>query len=426
MLRVKKLARKVIPAEKIADLEHAYRLQKVKAANLMYRYPAKNMRVIAVTGTNGKTTTCAYINAILKAAKLKTAVYTTAFIEINGQSQTNKTHMTIASPWAVQRFFAKAKRANVDVVVLEVTSHALDQYRIRGVPIEVAIVTNLSQDHLDYHGTMENYAAAKAKLLTDYHPRVTILNADDEWFSYFARRVKKSLKTIGQGRATHQIKSVQLSPSGSNFSLVSAKAVMDIKTALLGDFNVYNAAMAAVAGQAVGVSNEYIKLGIAALPVVPGRLEPVVADKPFTVLVDYAHTPDALKSVLGTLKTLTNGKLRLVFGATGDRDKTKRPQMGKIAAKLADYIYLTDDETYTESGDIIRAVVKKGINKNGGKDKCVEIVDRYQAIKAALKDAQAGDVVLLTGMGHQDYRNMGGKKIPWDERKIAKKLLSEI
>jgi UDP-N-acetylmuramoyl-L-alanyl-D-glutamate--2,6-diaminopimelate ligase len=424
MSNVKKIIRKVIPAAKLRQAENFYRLRKAQTANVINRRPAKGMNVIAVTGTNGKTTTCAFVNAILKAGGHKTAVYTTAFTEINGVNEPNKSHMTVVSAWSVQNFLKKAKTANVDWVILEVTSHALDQFRLYGVPVKIAAVTNLTQDHLDYHGTMENYAAAKARLITDFKPQTVILNADDEWYSYFAKQVNGGLKTIGQNNATHQIKELQVTPKGTTFRLVSADGDIKIATKLIGDFNAYNVAMAAVVGQAVGVKPEQIIKGVADIDIVPGRLEPINCGQPFAVLVDYAITPDAIKRTLATLKSLTGGKLTIVFGSTGDRDKGKRPLMGEVAANLADKIYLTDDETYTEDGETIRAAVRGGIQKAGGQNKYVEIADRYEAIKMAFNEAKAGDVVLLAGMGHQDYRNMGGKKMPWDEREVARELLN--
>jgi UDP-N-acetylmuramoyl-L-alanyl-D-glutamate--2,6-diaminopimelate ligase len=422
---VKNLARRVIPKSYIKKAEKTYRLTKVKTANTYYRQPGKDLRVIAVTGTNGKTTTCAFINEILKSAGLKTAVCTTAYTEINGVNTPNRNHMTVASTWSVQRFLAKAKQAKVDWVILEVTSHALDQYRIKGVPIEVAVITNISQDHLDYHGTMENYAAAKRRLITDFTPKIVILNADDEWFGYFNEATSGKAISVGKGMATFQMKQLQISALETKLSLVSPKGVLNLKTSLIGEFNAYNAAMSAATAQAIGIDKAAIVSGVANLPIVPGRLEPVIAGQSFHVLVDYAHTPDALKNVLEALKKATEGKLLLVFGATGDRDKSKRPLMGEAAVRYADKIYLTDDETYTEDPVIVRLGVMEGINKAGGATKTVEIPDRREAIIQAFKDAGAGDIVLLTGIGHQDYRNMGGKKLPWDERKVAKELLTE-
>ena len=426
MSSVKKIARKIMPKKAISSVEKRYRLGKAKAANVIYQFPAKNMKVIAVTGTNGKTTTCAYINEVLKAAGYKTAVYTTAFLEIAGKNEFNRTHMTIASAWVVQKFFARAKKAGAEWVILEVTSHALDQYRILGVPVEIAVVTNISQDHLDYHGTMQNYAAAKARLITDFDPKCTILNADDEWYEFFAGKVKNHLVTIGRGRATDQLKEVNLSPKGCDYKIVSPKGVLKIQTSLVGDFNVYNSALGAVVGQVLGVDSSSIVKGVSNVLLVPGRMENIDEGQPFVVLVDYAVTPDALEKALATLHDVTKGKVRVVFGATGDRDKGKRPIMGEVAARWADMIYLTDDETYTEDGDAIRAAVRGGIMAGGGQDKFIEIPDRLEAIKQAFSDAKEGDVVILAGIGHEDYRNQGGKKIPWDEREIARSVLAGL
>lgn len=423
---VKKTARKIIPRHTINKIEDRYRFVKAKTANAINNHPAKDLKVIAITGTNGKTTTCSFLNEILKAGGYKTALYTTAFIEINGVNEFNKTHMTLASAWVVQKFFARAKQAGVDWVILEVTSHALDQYRIYGVPVEIAVVTNLSQDHLDYHGTMDNYALAKSKLLTDFKPKTVILNADDEWYEFFVNKSLVKPLSVGKGRANYQIKAIDLKPSGSSFKLVSAKNVLDLKTKIVGEFNAYNASLAAIVGIEVGIESKKIEKGIANVPLVPGRMEPVETGQPFTVLVDYAVTPDALQNVLSTLQVITKGKVRVVFGATGDRDKAKRPIMGEVAVKNADMIYLTDDETYNENGDKIRETVKEGILNAGGKDKFIEIADRRKAIKQAFEDAVKDDVVVLAGIGHEDYRNMGGKKEPWDERIVAREILKEI
>jgi len=424
MSGVKKLARKVIPKDKLTQAEETYRLTKAKAAYSLYGKAPQALKVIAVTGTNGKTTTCAFINAMLKSAGYTTAVYTTAFNEIAGNYTANTSHMTVASSWSVQKFFKNAKKAGAEWVILEVTSHALDQHRIYGVNVDIAVVTNLSQDHLDYHKTMENYAAAKARLITDFQPKDVVLNADDDWFEYFGRKVKKHLHTVGMHKATDQIKEVSLAASGTQFSVVSKKGRVDIAMPLVGEFNVYNAAMAVAVGTIIGIDKQRIAEGIASLEVVAGRLEPVNSGQDFAVLVDYAHTPDALKNVLQAVTSIAHGKIRIVFGATGDRDAKKRPQMGQIAMEYADVVYLTDDETYTEDGDSIRAAVRQGIESAQSSALWYEIADRKQAITQALQDAKKGDVVILAGIGHQDYRNMGGKKLPWDERVVAKEILN--
>jgi UDP-N-acetylmuramoyl-L-alanyl-D-glutamate--2,6-diaminopimelate ligase len=221
-----------------------------------------------------------------------------------------------------------------------------------------------------------------------------------------------------------------LLPKGTSFSLVSPKGSVDITMNQVGEFNVYNAAMAASVGQIIGLPREDIAKGLGSLQVIEGRLEPVDAGQDFSVLVDYAHTPDAIKNVVLAAKGVAKGQVRLVFGATGvgeyARDTTKRGPMGEVAAKYADYIYLTDDETYLEDAAQIRKAVEQGILAAGGKGKYVEIGDRRQAIKQAFTDAKAGDAVVLCGLGHQDYRNMGGKHEPWDERIVAKEILQEI
>lgn len=422
----KKLARKVIPKKAIKGLETSYRLTKASVAATMQGLPARKLKIITVTGTNGKTTTCTYINEVLKAAGHKTAIYTTVFTEINGKKEANKHHVTVVHVWTLQKFLKTAKKEGVDYVVLEVSSHALDQHKLLGIPIEAAVVTNLTQEHLDYHGTMQNYASAKTKLLTKFNPKFAVLNADDKWCDFFAKRASCEIFTVGKARATNEIKGIKLTPSGTEFSLVGAKGALMIATKLIGEFNVYNASQAATVGQALGINQKQIEKGIASVDLVPGRMEPVNAGQSFLVLVDYAVTPDALEKVLLTLKKVAASKVRLVFGATGDRDKSKRPVMGEVAGRLADAIYLTDDETYTEDGNKIRAAVEEGLNRAGAKDKFVEIADRKEAIELAFKDATKGDVVVLAGLGHEDYRNMGGKKVPWAEKEIATKVIKEI
>jgi UDP-N-acetylmuramoyl-L-alanyl-D-glutamate--2,6-diaminopimelate ligase len=229
--------------------------------------------------------------------------------------------------------------------------------------------------------------------------------------------------TVGKAKATNEIKGIKLTPKGTEFSLIGAKGALKIATKLIGEFNVYNAAQATSVGQALGIGAKQIEKGIAKVNLVPGRMEPVNVGQQFLVLVDYAVTPDALEKVLSTLQKVAAGKVRLVFGATGDRDRSKRPVMGEVAGKLADAIYLTDDETYSENGDKIREAVKIGLNRAGATNKFVEIPDRLEAIKKAFADAKQGDVVVLAGLGHEDYRNMGGKKVPWVEKEVAIDIL---
>lgn len=420
----KRLVRKLVPKRGVVFAEECVRSVRAVVWQVYYRFPGKKLRIIAVTGTNGKTTTVSYINSMLKTAGLKTAAYTTAYYEVDGVLETNKTHMTVHSQKTVQRFFAQARKAHVDFVVLEITSNALDQKRVAGIKVEVAVVTNLTQDHLDYHKTMENYAAAKARLLSkEYSPRYCVLNTDDAWYDFFKTRAEGEVITYGkEATAQLNIHDIELSSDGSR-ALVGSNV---LKTRLVGTFNIYNATAALGVARALSIDVQTALTGINQLQAVPGRMEPIDAGQEFSVLVDFAVTPDALKQVLSSLQDVSTGNVRVVFGATGDRDKAKRPLMGMVAAQYADHIYLTDDETYTEDPDTIRNAVYEGIKSAQGENKTTVIADRLEAIKTAFHDAKKGDVVLLAGIGSEDYRNMNGKKQPWDEREIAKEYLQKL
>lgn len=417
-----------MPSKGIKLAEETYRKSRIYGLQAKYGFPARGLRIIAVTGTNGKTTTCSYINQMLKAAGHTTAMYTTATIEIAGKAKLNKTHRSVALTAQLLQFLAAAKKAKVDYVVLEVTSMALHQHKLIGIPIEVAVMTNLTQDHLDYHGTMKRYAEAKARLFNGYmKPTYCVLNADDSYYDYFLEQSMGQTVSYGQSAdSTFKIQAIKLSPTGSNWLLTNGTQKLALNTQLAGVFNVYNATAALATGLTLGLDIDKIAAGIKSLDLVPGRMENIRAGQDFTVWVDFAVTPDALQKVLEAGKQTATGKVSIVFGATGDRDKAKRPIMGEVAAKLADRIYLTDDETYTEDPDAIRQAVYDGIRLAKGQPKTQTIPDRLEAIKRAFREAKKGDVVILAGMGHEDYRNMGGNVVPWDERKVANKLLKTI
>ena len=426
MVNPKKLARKVLPGSGVKLAEESYRRSRLLLTQARYGFPARDLRIIAVTGTNGKTTTCMLINAMLKSAGYRTAVLTTAIYEMDGKSEINKNHRTVPLTADLFNFFKTAKQKQVDFVILEVTSQALQQHKMRGIPVEVAVMTNLTQDHLDYHGTMQNYAAAKARLFNAYmDPNYCVLNRDDQWFKYFERQCVGAVTTYGQSRGSEvAIGAIKPTKTGSDFTRNIEGKPVKISLQLPGTFNVYNAAAAAAVGCELGLTADKIAKGLASLTGVPGRMERVDAGQNFTVLVDYAITPDALAQAIQAVRP-NAGRVLVVFGATGDRDKSKRPLMGHAAADYADLIYLTDDETYTEDSEAIRQAVYEGIVQAKGKAKTKTIPDRREAIKAAFKDAKKGDVVLLTGLGHQDSRNMGGKNVPWNEHKVAIELLKK-
>ncbi len=427
MMNPKKLVRQVMPATGIRVAEETYRKGRIYALQAKFGFPARGARVIGVTGTNGKTTTCNYINEMLKSAGFKTAMFTTAVVEMAGDRQPNHTHRTVPLTADLMAFFKTAKEHQVDFVVLEVSSQALHQHKLVGIPFEISVMTNLTQEHLDYHHSMQEYAAAKARLFGKYcNPKHVVLNRDDEWYETFESASVGSVISYGQhGASTARMKKPDLTTQGGEVDLNYKNTQLSVKTPLLGEFNVYNAVAAACVGLTLELNPQVIEQGVAALQTVPGRMEQIVEGQPFDVIVDYAVTPDSLEKVLVTLRPVTEGRIMIVFGATGDRDRTKRPVMGQVVAGLADRIFLTDDETYTEDGASIRRAVMEGIVATKGQDKATEIADRRDAIAAAFKEAKAGDVVLLTGIGHQDYRVMGTEKQPWDERQVARELLKE-
>lgn len=422
----KKIVRKVLPEQGIKVAEETYRKSRIIVTQARYGFPARHARVIAITGTNGKTTTAVLINSVLKAGGYRTALFTTAVVEMDGVLTNNKTHRTVPLTNELVRFFSIAKSKQVDFVILETTSQALDQHKLMGIPVEIAVMTNLTQDHLDYHGTMDDYAAAKARLFNVYaSPRFCILNRDDAWFNFFKQESAGKIRTYGKA-ATSDVRmtDIALHAEGNSFSL-HGEQIYKLKTKLSGLFNVYNASAAATVGELLDISKSDIARGLADV-VVPGRMEAIREGQDFEVIVDYAHTPDALENVLTALKHERTGRVAIVFGATGDRDAAKRPVMGEIVATLADRIYLTDDETYSEDPALIRDAVYEGIKHIDGQGKTTIVDDRLQAIEEAFREARKGDVVLLAGIGHQDYRAMGGENVKWDEREVARKLLRKL
>ena len=425
-----KTARKVLPKSALVGLEKSYRKSRAKIISARFGNPARDLRIIAVTGTNGKTTTVNFLNEILKEAGYRTAMFSTANIEIAGEQTVNDTNSTTATVARLQKFFRDAKKADVEFALIEATSHALDQYKFEGVPIEMAIMTNLTQDHLDYHKTMENYAAAKAKLF-EMNPNLVVLNADDEWFDYFNNFAAESQKiTYGEGESADvKIEKFKLYKKGSEANLrIDNNVELEIATNLPGEFNIYNMTAAAAGAYLLGISLKDIQEGIANLEGVSGRFEYATPGLPFDTIVDYAHTPDALEKLLKSAKEISKNRTILVFGACGDRDREKRPIMGKIAQDLADRIIVTDEENYTEDTTQIREEIISGISKKNDKlpANIQEIPDRKEAIRKALQIAGKGDIVLITGLGHEVYRVIDGEKTPWNDTQIVREIAQEI
>ena len=420
--------RKALPKSAVHGLEETYRRARIKVVSARFGHPAKHLKVIGVTGTNGKTTTVNYINEILKQAGKTTAMFSTATIEINGTSKRNDLNATVGTVTRMQQFFLRAKKAKVDYVVMEFPSHAIHQHKLDGVPVEMAIMTNLTQDHLDYHGTMEAYAAVKGRLF-DNHPRYIVLNRDDEWFDFF-NKFEAGEQKITYGKhdtAEAHIDSIKLYRKGTEAKVtIDHQTKLELATNLPGEFNAYNMTAATAAAYLLGIDLNDIVEGVANLEAVPGRFERVVEGLGYDVIVDYAHTPDGLEKLLAAAKELAKNRVILVFGATGDRDKGKRPIMGDIAARLADRIFLTDEESYNEDPSSIRKMVYDGIEQvKGGAMKTTEVPDRRDAIEKALHVAKKGDMILITGMGHEVYRIVNGERIPWNDSQVVRELLGK-
>ena len=385
------------------------------------------MKVIAVTGTNGKTTTAAYLAKILEANGLKVGLSTTAFFQVGTEVTPNESNMTVTDPARLFKLIKQFRQAQVDWVILEVTSHALSQSRIQGIPLRAAVMTNLTQDHLDYHGSMDAYAAAKGKLF-DRRADLHVLNRDDEWFHYFNNfQAKRRTVTYGtDADADCRVMSAKLGPDGSAAVFKLERAQIKPKLKLAGKFNVYNALAAAAAAYALDFAPETIEAGLEALDNVPGRMEVINHKKKgIKLVVDYAHTPDALENVLQTLKSTARKRVIAVFGATGDRDASKRPLMGRVAARLSDIAIITDDDTYSENPITIREEVLEGAKAVVDGAEIYEVGDRRAAIAKAIELAKRGDVILLAGIGHQRYRVVGGDKEEWSERQVAEELLAK-
>jgi UDP-N-acetylmuramoyl-L-alanyl-D-glutamate--2,6-diaminopimelate ligase len=325
--------------------------------------------------------------------------------------------LTTPGPVELQRLLRSLVDAGVDHVAMEVSSHALDQQRVEGLEFEAAVFTNLSRDHLDYHRTMDEYARAKRRLLEHLAPHGTVVvNLDDPaWRALSTERRRMSFSTRVPNAEVHA-ESIAFSPSGSSWTLVIAGERQPVTLPLIGDFNISNALGAAAAAYALGVSLATIAARLSTLPQVPGRLE-VVHEQP-TVLRDYAHTPNALERALQAVRPFVRGRLIVVFGAGGDRDRGKRPEMGGIAERLADVAIVTSDNPRTEDPEAILDEIEAGMRGTNHE----RLEDRREAIARALSIADADDVVLLAGKGHETYQIRGTEKLPFDERVIVSEL----
>ncbi len=425
--KLTKTTRKIMPKSAVRKLENFYRKNRLRFLSKKYGHPAKKVKTLAITGTNGKTSSISMLNQIIKEAGYSTILSTTAGVEIVGEYQDANTCQTVPPTEQLQQLYNTATQQGIDYFLLEITSHALNQYKIPKMDLQAAGFTNLSQEHLDYHQSMEDYADQKLKLFTDFNAKNIILNTDDQWFDYFTEKITDYYAYGTDSEADFRITKVKLFKQGTDITLKFKDEILELSTPMAGLFNAYNAVLAASMAKSIGIDNEAIINGLANFEGVKGRLEWINNDLGIDVMVDYAHTPDGIEKLLDFAQSVSKGKVHIVFGSAGKRDYAKRPLMGQAAAKFADRVFVTDEEPRDEDPKQIRDDIMAGINEIGMNDKAISIADRGEAIRAALEVADKGDMVIIAGLGHQMEREIGdGEHISWNDIAETKKIIAEL
>ncbi|MEK7104323.1 MAG: UDP-N-acetylmuramoyl-L-alanyl-D-glutamate--2,6-diaminopimelate ligase [Patescibacteria group bacterium] len=419
----------------------SYHYFKAQIAALYFGYPTKNLVVIGVIGTKGKTSTSNFIWNCLDKAGLKASMFSTANIRIDQKESLNKFHMTMPSPFIVQKFFKQTLKEKCVFTIIETTSEGIKQFRHKGIDFDFLVFTNLTPEHLPSHEcSFEKYKEAKGKVfggLTDYPDKhlagldikkTIIANIDDTHSEYFLNfKAEKKFSFSIKNQSNYQAENLQADDKGTSFSVKGKPYRLN----LLGDFNVYNALPSIVIGDLLGIDYEQIRQGLADLKTLPGRMEIMALGQNFVVLVDYAHEPKSIEVALAASRNLVknNGKLIILLGAEGGgRDKAKRPKMGELSGRLADVVVVSNVDPYDDDPkeiikDIAVACVQAGkiINQN-----LFVIEDRREGIKKCLQLAQQGDVVLITGKGAEQSMIVKGQKIPWDDRDVVKEELKKF
>jgi len=424
-----------VPYRQVADAR--WTLAHLAAA--WHGYPARRLVMIGVTGTDGKTTTCNLIYAILRAAGLRAGLISTVNAVIGDRVLDTGFHVTTPEALEVQGYLAQMVQAGLTHCVLEATSHGLAQHRVAACDFDLGVVTNITHEHLDYHGSFEAYRQAKGRLfagLSDSAPkpqpvrRTAILNWDDDSYAFLAAQSR--VRQVGYsitGTADVYAQAITHTPDGQAFEVVGAGYRQPIRSGLRGDFNVANIVAAfATAVEGLGIAPQTAADGIAALSAVPGRMELIDLGQPFTALVDFAHTPNALRRALEAARTMTSGRVIAVFGAAGLRDREKRRLMAGVSAQLADLTILTAEDPRTESLDAILTEMAAGATARGGVEGRTfwRVPDRGQAILFGAAQARAGDILLACGKGHEQSMCFGETEYPWDDRVAMRAALSDL
>jgi len=408
-----------------------------RLAAVFHDYPARKLRVIGVTGTDGKTTTVELIRSILAAAGHKTGMISTVEALIGDEHYDTGLHVTTPDALEVQEYLAQMVAAGTEYAVLEATSHGLAQHRVTACDFDMAVVTNITHEHLDYHKTYEEYREAKTRLFRDLASsfrkpgtsKISILNADDSSFEYLRQVPADRCLTYGlEQPADVTARDIVYTPTVTTFTALTPDGEFPVRTVLPGYFNVYNILAAIVVGVSQTVTFEAMQEGIQAMQGVPGRMERIDSGQDFTAIVDFAHTPNALERALETAHGLISGRVIVVFGCAGLRDVAKRPMMGEIAGRLADRVVITAEDPRTEDLEAIMAQIAAGCERVGcreGEDYW-RVGDRRGAIEFAVKMAQTGDLVIVTGKGHEQSMCFGTTEYPWDDREVVREALKRI
>lgn len=420
-MTIRKIVKLFIPTTLFKKVEPFGHLIEAVVYNVIYGFPARKMKVIGITGTNGKTTTTYMAHRMLVEAGIKTGMMSTVAYGVDNDIRLQTYHMTNVPIPALMKRLKWMKKQGVEWLVLETTSHALAQNRVWGVPFSVAVMTNVTHEHLDYHGTFESYRDAKRKLFKVVNAnkkglRTGIVNTDDESARLFSSDV---LNAVGYGMKSGHVRAedVELTPAGSHYKAVTDDETYDITCNIPGSFNVSNSLAVVAIGRTLGLTKQQIEQGIVALENVEGRMTRISEGQDFDVIVDFAHTPDSFEKLFKDLKPVVQGKLIALFGSAGRRDEAKRAVQGEIAGKYADEVIVTEEDDRDIDGIEIMNQIAGGAEQAGKiRDKDLFLVhDRTEAIQFAVDRAQKGDTVIMLGKGHEKTIERANGENPWDE-----------
>lgn len=425
-------------------IKNIYHLKMAVLANIWYGFPSRKIKVIGVTGTNGKTTTAQMIAKILEDAGYKIGMASTINFKIGKDEWVNATKFTTLSAWEVQKFIRKVADSVCDYLVLETSSHSLDQYRVWGVNYKTAVITNVTREHLDYHKTMGKYRKAKLKLFQNCEIAVVNLDMENpEEFLQFDNKEKylytchsERSRLAGESRNLSgsidrlemtqmiQAENIELGINGSKFKIQNSRFILNIP----GQFNIENALAAACVGVSEGVNLENISASLQKIQGIPGRMESVPNEKGISIVIDYAVTPDSLEKLYDLISKAKkeNSKIISVFGSCGERDRGKRPIMGEVVSKIADYMILTNEDPYGENPWQIINEVASGVKSKKEGESFWKIMDRREAINKALNMAKSGDIIVVTGKGAEETMAIGKERIPWNDKSVILEELASL